>query len=110
MAGRSAREATSPEARMHKVLVERNIPADVRINDTAAIGRMCRGTIASLAKMQGKVHWLRSYVTDDQKLFSILVVESKDALTAYMQLMQGVLGADLVAVREVLEFDPSYAD
>ena len=70
---------------MIKVLMERDMPANFDPRDDAQAARHARIALDAITATKGKMHWLCTCATDDQKLFGLVVVESEDVIADYVK-------------------------
>jgi hypothetical protein len=92
---------------MIKVMTERPIPAGFDPSDEAQVARHCRIAVDAFARLEGRAHWLTSYVTED-RLFGVVVLESEADLLVF-QRASGMAGQSITVHRVRRQLDPSLA-
>ena len=92
---------------MIKVLIERDLPANLDVTDDAQAARHARIALDSIIATKGKMHWLATYATDDRKLFGLVVVESEQVIDAYVK--GAGIGGNVKIHRVLRTLDPSLA-
>jgi hypothetical protein len=85
---------------MKRYLIERNIPGVGRMNGQELKGASTTSN-AALAKLQGKVQWVHSYVTDD-KTYCIYLADGEGSVHEHAQL-SGFPASRITEVRTVIE-------
>jgi hypothetical protein len=92
---------------MMLVLMERVKPVGFDLGNSDEVAWHCRRAVDSIAASDGKVHWLTTYATEDDRLIGVLAVESRAALDTYLA-RAGVKG-EIKVSRIVRRLDPSMA-
>jgi hypothetical protein len=92
---------------MIKVLMERDLPVGFNVADDAQAARHARIALDAITATQGKMHWLCTYATDDQKLFGLVVVENEQVIEDYVR--NAGIESNLKIHRVVRVLDPSIA-
>ena len=92
---------------MIKVLMERDLPANFDVTDGAQAAWHARVAVDAVKALQGRMHWLCTYATEDRKRFGLVVVEDQQVIDEFIG-RAGIGGA--VKVHKVLRvLDPSLA-
>jgi hypothetical protein len=92
---------------MIKVLMERDLPAGFDVLDDAQAAWHARVAVDAAASFNGRMHWLCTYATEDQKLFGLVVVEDERVIEEFAQRAGIASGIKFHRVLRVL--DPSIA-
>jgi hypothetical protein len=92
---------------MIKVLMERELPANFDVTDDVQAARHARIALDAIIASHGKMHWLSTYVTDDRKLFGLVVVENEQVIDDFAR--HAGLGGDIKIHRVLRILDPSLA-
>jgi hypothetical protein len=92
---------------MIEVLMERDLPAGFDVTDDAQAAWHARIAVDAVKALQGRMHWLCTYATEDRKLFGLVVVEDQQVIDEFV----GRAGiGTAVKIHEVLcVLDPSLA-
>jgi hypothetical protein len=92
---------------MIKILMERDLPANFDVMDDAQAAWHARVAVDAVKALQGKMHWLCTYATEDRKLFGLVVVESQQVIDDFVS-KAGI--STEVKIHKVLRvLDPSLA-
>jgi hypothetical protein len=93
---------------MLKVLMERNLPASFDdVTDEAQAARHARIALSAVTASRGRMHWLCTYVTEERKLFGLVVVEDESVIHDYIR-RAGIQG-EVKFHRIVRTLDPAAA-
>ena len=92
---------------MIKVLMERDLPESFDVTDDAQAAWHARVAVDAVKALQGRMHWLCTYATEDRKLFGLVVVEDQRVIEEFV----GKAGiGTAVKIHKVLRvLDPSLA-
>jgi hypothetical protein len=92
---------------MIKVLMERELPEGFDVKNDEQAAWHARVAADAVATLDGRMHWLCTFATEDRKLFSIVVVEDMQAIEEYVK-RAGITAQ--IKIRNVLRvLDPSDA-
>ena len=92
---------------MIKVLMERDLPESFDVMDDAQAAWHARMAVDAVKALQGRMHWLCTYATEDRKLFGLIVVEDPQVIDEFVS-RAGISGG--VRIHKVLRvLDPSLA-
>ena len=92
---------------MIKVLMERPLPQGFDVLDDAQAAWHARIAVDAVVALQGKMHWICTYATEDRKLFGLVVVEDQATIDDYVR-RAGIAGE--IKVHKILRtLDPSLA-
>ena len=92
---------------MIKVLMERDLPAGFDVTDDAQAAWHARIAVGAVAALRGRMRWLCTYATDDDKLFGLVVMEDQQVIDDYVR-AAGISGS--VKIHKVVRvLDPSIA-
>lgn len=70
---------------MIKVLMERDLPANVDITDDAQAAWHARIALTAATALKGQFHWLCTYATEDRKLFGLVAAENEEVVRDYIR-------------------------
>lgn len=87
--------------------MERDLPANFDVMDDAQAAWHARVAVDAVKALQGRMHRLCTYATEDRKLFGLVVVESQQVIDDFVS-RAGISGG--VKIHTVLRvLDPSLA-
>ncbi len=93
---------------MLKVLIERNLPANFAdVTNDAQAAWHARIALNAVGTSRGRMHWLCTYVTEERKLFALVVVEDEAVIHDYIR-RAGIQG-EVKLHTIVRTLDPSFA-
>jgi hypothetical protein len=92
---------------MIKVLMERDLPESFDVTDDAQAAWHARIAVDAVKALQGRMHWLCTYATEDRKLFGLVVVEDQTVIEEFVGKAGIGTAVKLHTVLRVL--DPSLA-
>ena len=92
---------------MIKVLMERDLPASFDVTDDAQAAWHARVAVDAVKALQGKMHWLCTYATEDRKLFGLVVVEDQTVIGEYVG--KAGIGTSVKIHKVLRVLDPSLA-
>ena len=92
---------------MIKVLIERDAPAGFDVTDDAQAARHARIALDAIAATGGKMHWLCTFATDDQKLFGLAIVDNERIIEQYVR--NAGIGGNVKVHRVLRTLDPALA-
>ncbi len=92
---------------MIKVLMERPLPASFDARDDDQAAQHARIALDAIIATEGKMHWLCTYATEDDKLFGLVVVESEQVINDYVR--NAGIGSEVKIHKVIRTLDPSLA-
>jgi hypothetical protein len=92
---------------MIKVLMERDLPANFDVMDDAQAAWHARIAVDAVKALQGRMHWLCTYATEDRKLFGLVVVEDQKVIEEFVG--KAEIGTAVKIHRVLRVLDPSLA-
>jgi hypothetical protein len=92
---------------MIKVLMERDLPASFDVMDDAQAAWHARVAVDAIKALQGKMHWLCTYATEDRKLFGLVVVENQGVIDEFVG--RAGIGTEVKVHKVLRVLDPSLA-
>jgi hypothetical protein len=92
---------------MIKVLMERDLPQNFDVTDDAQAAWHARIAVDAVKALQGRMHWLCTYATEDRKLFGLVVVEDQQVIDEYVS--KAGIGGNIKIHKVLRVLDPSLA-
>jgi hypothetical protein len=92
---------------MIKVLMERDLPASFDVTDDSQAAWHARIAVDAVKALEGRMHWLCTYATEDRKLFGLVVVEDERVIEEYVG--RAGIGAGVKVHKVLRVLDPSLA-